>query len=133
MFGIDVVKEVVSKQSNQISLGNMILKAIAEGQCNDLYAKFKYAATREELNTAFDFMIANLKSLLLQINIGSSETNNIKRYCWMLGFLYKAKSDLFNDNEDERRSKVYKKLCVKMLSCSNVTLEDLILRCQTIA
>ena len=81
MFGIDVVKEVVSKQSNQISLVNMILKAIAEGQCNDLYAKFKYVATREVLNTAFDFTIANLKSILLQINIGSSETNNIKHYC----------------------------------------------------
>ena len=110
MFGIDVVKKVVSKQTNQILLCNMMLKAIAEGQCDDLYAKFKYVATREKLNTAFDFMIANLKSLLLQINIGSPETNNIKRYFWMLGFLYEAKSDLFNNIEDERRSKVYKKL-----------------------
>ena len=95
--------------------------------------KFKYVPTREELNTIFDFIIANLKSLLLQINIGSSETNNIKRYCWMLSFLYKAKSDLFIDNEDERRSKVYKELCMKMLTCSDVTLEDWIFRCQTIA
>ena len=100
------MKKVVSKQTNQISLGNMTLKAIAEGQCDDLYAKFKYVATREELNTAFDFTIANLKSLRLQINIGSSETNNTKRYFCTLGFLYKAKSDLFNDNEDEIRSKV---------------------------
>ena len=86
MFGINVVKKVVSNQTNQISLGDMILKAVAEGQCDDLYAKFKYVATREELNTAFGFMIDNLKSLLLQINIGSLQTNNIKRYCWMLGF-----------------------------------------------
>ena len=42
MFGIDVVKEVVTKQTNQILLGNMTLMAIAEGQCDDLYAKFKY-------------------------------------------------------------------------------------------
>ena len=93
---------------------------------------FKYA-TREELNTAFDFTKATLKSLRLQINIGSLETNNIKYYCWTLGFLYKTKSDLFNDNEDEMRSKVEKKIYMKILTCSNLTLEDLILRCQTIA
>ena len=48
IFGIDVVKEVLSKQTNKMSLAKMILKAITEGQCDDLYAKFKYVATREE-------------------------------------------------------------------------------------
>ena len=71
----------------------MILKAIAEGQCDDLYAKFKYVATREEKNTAFDFIIANLHSLLLQINIGSSETNNIKRYCWICSMTMKTRGN----------------------------------------
>ena len=95
---------------------------LLEGYEADLYAKMKDRAVYEDLFSALVFLVHNTKLRLLQLDIASKNCSDTKRFCRMNGYLYRAMSFLYDDNNPPEKAKHARRVAKKYLT--SLTLKD---------